>query len=55
MDFILVLLYNHLFAGTVNCVRFNEESTLVLSGAIDCSVRIWDLKSRKNEPVQVTS
>ena len=39
-------------AGRVNCVCFNEESSLVLSASVDSSVRIWDLKSRKNEPVQ---
>jgi len=32
---------------------FNEESTVILSGSIDSSVRIWDSRSRKMEPIQV--
>ncbi|XP_074642519.1 WD repeat domain-containing protein 83-like isoform X2 [Tubulanus polymorphus] len=37
----------------VNCVSFNEQSTLILSGSIDGTVQIWDVKSRRMEPVQV--
>ena len=40
-------------AARVNCVCFNEESTVILSGSVDCTVRIWDLRSRRNEPIQV--
>lgn len=40
-------------AGIVNCVKYNEESSVILSGSTDNSVRIWDCKSRKLEPVQV--
>lgn len=39
--------------GSVNCVRFNEEATVILSGAIDASVRTWDCRSRRLEPIQV--
>ncbi|GFN77081.1 hypothetical protein PoB_000358700 [Plakobranchus ocellatus] len=40
------------YAGTVNCVCFNEESTVILSGSIDCTVRVWDVRSRKSQPIQ---
>lgn len=43
----------YVLLGQVNCVRFNEECTLILSGSVDGSVRVWDIKSRKMEPVQV--
>lgn len=39
--------------GQVNCVAFNEESTVALSGSIDGSVRIWDCRSKKSEPIQI--
>ena len=39
-------------AGAVNCVTFNEESTVVVSGSVDNSVRCWDCRSRKNQPIQ---
>lgn len=37
----------------VNCVKFNQESTLIISGSVDCSVRIFDCKSRSRQSVQV--
>lgn len=37
----------------VNCVRFNLEATLIISGSVDCSVRIFDCKSRSRQSVQV--
>ena len=40
-------------AGIVNCVKYNEDSSVILSGSTDNSVRIWDCKSRKLEPLQV--
>ena len=40
-------------AGRVNCVEFNEESTLIISGSVDSSVRAWDCRSRKSAPVQI--
>jgi WD40 repeat protein len=36
----------------VNCVRFNEESTVVMSGSVDTLVKIWDCRSRSQEPIQ---
>jgi mitogen-activated protein kinase organizer 1 len=39
--------------GRVNCVRFNpDESNLIISGSIDGSVKIWDLRARSYEPLQ---
>lgn len=40
-------------AGQVNCVKFNEESTVILSGSFDGTVKAWDCKSRSREPIQV--
>ncbi|XP_022314567.2 tyrosine-protein kinase transmembrane receptor Ror2-like [Crassostrea virginica] len=40
-------------AGIVNCVKYNEDSSVILSGSTDNSVRIWDCKSRKLEPLQI--
>lgn len=40
-------------ASGVTCVKFNEESTVAISGSLDNTVMCWDLKSRRNEPVQV--
>jgi mitogen-activated protein kinase organizer 1 len=39
--------------GTVNCVKFNEESTVILSGSVDGTVRTWDCRNRKMEPIQI--
>jgi mitogen-activated protein kinase organizer 1 len=40
------------FEASVNCVRFNEESTVVMSGSVDTLVKIWDCRSRSQEPIQ---
>lgn len=40
-------------AATVTCVKFNEESTVVISGSLDNTVMCWDLKSRSQDPIQV--
>ncbi|NXK15776.1 WDR83 protein, partial [Herpetotheres cachinnans] len=40
-------------AGKVNCVQFNEEATIVVSGSIDSTIRCWDCRSRRPDPVQV--
>ena len=40
-------------AGQVNCVKMHEECTLAVSGAVDGTARIWDLRSRSYEPIQV--
>ena len=36
----------------MNCVRFNEESTVVMSGSVDTLVKIWDCRARSQEPIQ---
>ncbi|KAL2760825.1 hypothetical protein ACRALDRAFT_2039375 [Sodiomyces alcalophilus JCM 7366] len=44
----------HGHSSRVNCVRFAGESdSLVLSGGVDTTVRIWDVKSSNAKPVQV--
>ncbi|KAH0629643.1 hypothetical protein JD844_011872 [Phrynosoma platyrhinos] len=37
----------------VNCVLFNEEATVILSGSIDSSVRCWDCRSRRPDSIQI--
>jgi mitogen-activated protein kinase organizer 1 len=37
----------------VNCVQFNEESTVILSASVDGTVKIWDCKSHNKDPIQV--
>ena len=39
-------------AGTVNCVRYNEDSSIAMSGSIDCTVKCWDVKTKRQGPVQ---
>ena len=39
-------------AGRVNCVKLNEEGTVAVSGSVDGTARIWDLRSRSYEPIQ---
>ncbi|ROT39134.1 WD40 repeat-like protein [Sodiomyces alkalinus F11] len=44
----------HGHTARVNCVRFAGDSdSLVLSGGVDTTVRIWDAKSGNAKPVQV--
>ncbi|CAF1443938.1 unnamed protein product [Rotaria sp. Silwood1] len=40
-------------AGRVQAVRFNEEATIIFSASIDGTVKIWDIKSREYDPIQV--
>lgn len=40
-------------AGRVTCVKSNEESTVAISGSLDNAIMAWDLRSKKNEPIQV--
>ncbi|EDO35821.1 predicted protein [Nematostella vectensis] len=38
----------------VNCVKFNQpDSTVIISGSYDSTIRCWDCRSRSQEPVQV--
>lgn len=39
--------------GHVNCVLFNLDSSVILSGSSDHSVRVWDVRSRCKDAVQV--
>lgn len=40
-------------AGGVNCVRFNEDSSIAVSGSKDNTIMCWDIRTRKLEPIQV--
>lgn len=40
-------------AATVNCVKYNEDSSVVISGSNDNTVCCWDIRSRSNNPIQV--
>lgn len=37
----------------MNTVTFNEDSTVLLSGSFDATVRMWDLRSQNFQPIQV--
>lgn len=39
--------------GIVTTVRFNEMSTIIISGSQDNSVMLWDVRSRALTPIQV--
>ena len=45
--YILFRNYRGSHAGAVNCVRFNEDSSVAISGSIDSSVKCWDLRSKR--------
>ncbi|KAK4680008.1 hypothetical protein QC764_209210 [Podospora pseudoanserina] len=46
----------HSHTGRVNAVLFSgHDDSLVISGGHDTTVRIWDVKSNSNKPVQVLS
>eukprot|EP00898_Chlorokybus_atmophyticus_P003563 jgi/Chlat1/4207/Chrsp27S04289 len=36
----------------VNAVKFNAECSVVVSGAYDKTIRVWDMKSRNERPIQ---
>jgi len=40
-------------AAAVNCVEYNEDSSVVVSGSNDNTVCCWDTRSRNNSPIQV--
>lgn len=37
----------------INCVDFNEESSVIVSGSSDMSVRVWDCRSQSRLPIQI--
>jgi mitogen-activated protein kinase organizer 1 len=39
--------------GRVQAVRFNEEATIIFSASIDGTVKMWDVKSREYDPIQI--
>ena len=39
--------------ATVNSVKFNEESTVALSGSMDTTIRCWDCRSKKPDAFQI--
>lgn len=39
-------------AGGVNCVKFNEDSSVAFSGSRDNTVQCFDIRSRALEPIQ---
>ena len=39
--------------STVNSVRFNEESTVAISGSVDTTLRCWDCRSKNPEAFQI--
>ena len=49
---VIVVPHGRGHAGTVNCVRYNEDSSVAMSGSIDCTVKCWDVKTKRQEPVQ---
>ncbi|GAM18603.1 hypothetical protein SAMD00019534_017780 [Acytostelium subglobosum LB1] len=40
-------------AETINTIVVNNDSSLLLSGSYDKKIKIWDLKSRNADPIQV--
>uniref|UniRef100_A0A1I7XTG9 WD repeat domain-containing protein 83 n=1 Tax=Heterorhabditis bacteriophora TaxID=37862 RepID=A0A1I7XTG9_HETBA len=37
----------------VNCVAFNEESNVVFSASMDCTLQAFDNRSRSEKPIQI--
>lgn len=40
-------------ASHVNCVKFNQESTVILSGSVDGTLKAWDCKSQSRDAIQI--
>ncbi len=40
--------------GTIKCVKFNEDSSVAISGSVDTSITCWDCRSKKSEAFQIT-
>lgn len=34
-------------------MAFNEESTVLISGSFDATIRFWDLRSSNFQPIQI--
>lgn len=37
----------------MNAVAFNDESSVLISGSLDATVRLWDIRSSNFQPIQV--
>jgi mitogen-activated protein kinase organizer 1 len=37
---------------TINCISFNTDSSVLVTGSYDQSVKCWDCKSRQYQPIQ---
>lgn len=37
----------------MNAVAFNDESSVLISGSFDATVRLWDIRSSNFQPIQV--
>ena len=43
-----------LWLQRINCVQFNQpDSSVIISGSYDATVRCWDCRSRSQDPIQV--
>ena len=49
----MMIFEKNLNIGRVQAVRFNEEGTIIFSASIDGTVKIWDIKSREYDPIQI--
>jgi mitogen-activated protein kinase organizer 1 len=39
----------------VNTVTFNKDDSVLISGSYDQTIRLWDMRSRSREPIQILS
>jgi mitogen-activated protein kinase organizer 1 len=37
----------------INAIEFNEESSVLISGSFDATIRLWDLRSSNFQPIQI--
>ncbi|KAK4127772.1 WD domain-containing protein [Parathielavia appendiculata] len=45
---------SHSHTGRINAVTFaGADDSLIISGGVDCTVRVWDVRSNNPRPVQV--
>lgn len=38
--------------GRINCVDFNADASVLVSGSYDATVKFWDIKSQARKPIQ---